>query len=97
MSAQRVVLRAHSRWLDDYHSISEAWIDSHKPKDSTSRYDVRIAFVDDTRFHIVIDWMDGTGSEKVDVSKVPLHIFRVRRGLDGTRMSVFLLQTLPNS
>lgn len=86
MPAKRVVLRAHSNWLDDYRSISDAWIDSYLPKDSAPQHDIRVAFVDNERFHIVIDCADGTYPQKVDVSNVPLDIYRVRRGSEGIKM-----------
>lgn len=46
---------------------------------------------------MIIDWMDDTSLDKADVSNVSLVIFRVRRGPDGTRMRVILLQTVLNS
>lgn len=48
------------RVLKHCSSMNGAWIEpeAHKSKDSASRFDVRVAFVDDARFYILVDCVD---------------------------------------
>jgi hypothetical protein len=87
MSARRVILRVHEKWLDDYMIISNAWITSYGWKDAAScSWEARLAHISTERFHIVIDLEDNPNLEPVDVESVAIDVYRVRRGSDGTKM-----------
>ena len=94
MSPRRAILRAHERWLDDYLLIADAWLMSQgiqksiDTDDGFAHHSIRVAFIGGGRFHIIVDLEKDKVHESIAVMDVPIELYRVRRGNDGSKMSV---------